>query len=147
MKDDELRKQLERAGLYDILSSVHESHEDEDCFCTTEIAPFYRQLLRLIKQYGNSRSVKARDIAYKAGYEKGIEAGKAHVRMVEIPALMKEKHDEMVAYGVQERIDELETSYGLSIEDYNKRLTELTALKDSKPMPLDNSGHEDKENK
>lgn len=71
-KDDELRKQLERAGLYDILSSVHESHEDEDCFCTTEIAPFYRQLLHLIKQYGIQERIDELNMQLN-GYRTSLE--------------------------------------------------------------------------
>jgi len=47
--EDEMRKRLEKAGLYDLLTSIHESHEEDDCFCTTEIAPYYRQLLELIR--------------------------------------------------------------------------------------------------
>ena len=48
---DKQRKILEKAGLYDILCNIHESHEEEDCFCTTEIAPYYTQLLSVIEAY------------------------------------------------------------------------------------------------
>lgn len=59
-QQDELREELEKAGLYDVLCSIHESHEGDDCFCTSEIAPFYRQLLALLQSKINEAEIRAR---------------------------------------------------------------------------------------
>lgn len=52
-----MRKQLEKAGLYDVLVHLHEQkHNEEDCFCTTEIAGAYTKLLSLISAHTEAKS-------------------------------------------------------------------------------------------
>lgn len=57
-----MRKQLEKAGLYDVLVHLHEQkHNEEDRFCTTEIAGAYTKLLSLISAHTEAKVREAEE--------------------------------------------------------------------------------------
>lgn len=50
--NDDERKQLEQAGLYDALVYLHEQeHDANNCFCTTEISGAYSKVLDIFHRY------------------------------------------------------------------------------------------------
>jgi hypothetical protein len=49
-------KELEDAGLYDLLMELHEqTHSPTNCFCTTEVSGPYRKVLEVIAQRDQQR--------------------------------------------------------------------------------------------
>ena len=90
---DKQRKILEKAGLYDILCNIHESHEEEDCFCTTEIAPYYTQLLSVIEAYKDNNCREVLDKVEKNIMEDGL-CGLSDLIQAERNNLTRDKNGE-----------------------------------------------------